>query len=45
MCDRIIGRYYWVAGPVIGRYLLADEFEELDEYPPHEDLLIRARSV
>jgi hypothetical protein len=29
----------------MGRYLLADNFEELDERADHEDLLIRARSV
>lgn len=43
--DRVIGHYYRVAGPTMGRYLLADDFEELDEHPDHEELLIRARSV
>jgi replication factor A1 len=45
MRERTLGQYYRVEGPVMGRYLLANEFEELEEYPPHEDLLIRARSV
>jgi replication factor A1 len=45
MRERTLGRYYRVAGPVMGRYLLANAFEELDGYPPHEELLIRARSV
>jgi len=45
MRERTLGHYYRVSGPVMGRYLLANEFEELDDYPPHEELLIRARSV
>jgi replication factor A1 len=45
MRDRTLGHYYRVSGPTMGRYLLADDFEELDERPTHEDLLIRARSV
>jgi len=45
MRERTLGRYYHVEGPVMGRYLLANAFEELDDYPPHEELLIRARSV
>lgn len=43
--EQTLGRYYRVAGPVIGRYLLVDEMEEIDDFPAHEDLLIRARSV
>jgi len=45
MRERTLGQYYRVEGPVMGRYLLADAFEELDDYPPHEELLIRARAV
>jgi len=45
MRDRVLGHYYRVSGPTMGRYLLADAFEELDERADHEDLLIRARSV
>jgi len=45
MRDRTLGHYYRVSGPTMGRYLLADNFEELDERADHEDLLIRARSV
>lgn len=40
-----LGQYYRVSGPVMGRYLHADEIEEVDEHPTHETLLIRARSV
>lgn len=45
MRDRTLGHYYWVSGPTMGRYLLVDDFEELDEQPTHEELLIRARSL
>lgn len=45
MRDRVLGHYYRVSGPTMGRYLLADDFEELDDQPAHDELLIRARSV
>ena len=45
MREQILGGYYRVAGPVMGRYLLVDEMDELTDQPDHEDLLIRARSV
>ncbi|MFC7097476.1 replication factor A [Halobaculum marinum] len=48
MADMIVGRYYRVRGPTFGRYVLADEFEELsgtDETVDAESLLIRARSL
>jgi hypothetical protein len=34
-----------VSGPVMGRYLLVDEFERIDHHPTPDELLIRARSV
>lgn len=40
-----LGRYYRVKGPVMGRYLLANEMEELDETPSAQDVLIKARSI
>jgi len=48
MADRIVGRYYRVRGPTLGRYVLADDFEELsgaDDTVDAESLLIRARSL
>ncbi|WP_121820258.1 replication factor A [Halostella salina] len=45
MAEDVLGRYYRVAGPVFGRYVLADEVEELDGPVDHEDALIRARSI
>ncbi|MFB6079602.1 MAG: replication factor A [Haloferacaceae archaeon] len=41
----ILGRYYRVTGPTLGRYLLFDEFEELTGPADAEDLLIRGRSM
>ena len=40
-----IGRYYRVAGPTMGRYLLADELEALSGPTDPEATLIRARSM
>lgn len=45
MRDLTLGRYYRVSGPVMGRYLLVDEFERIDHHPTPDELLIRARSV
>ena len=45
MRDQILGHYYRVSGPVMGRYLLVDEMEQIEEHTDNEDLLIRARSV
>jgi ssDNA-binding replication factor A large subunit len=44
MHKRVLGRYYRVAGPSYGRYVLADEVTE-PEQPDHEAVLIRARSI
>ena len=41
----VLGRYYRVTGPVMGRYLLANEVEELTEPVDPDDVLIRARSM
>jgi replication factor A1 len=41
----ILGRYYRVTGPRLGRYLLVDSFERLDGPVDAESLLIEARSV
>lgn len=43
--QKILGRYYRVSGPVIGRYLLADDLEALGSPETTEDLLIKARSI
>jgi replication factor A1 len=42
---RIMGRYYRITGPTLGRYVLADDFEELTGTPDAESTLIRARSI
>jgi replication factor A1 len=41
----VLGRYYQVTGPRLGRYLLVDSFERLDGPVDAESLLIEARSV
>ena len=43
--DRTMGRYYRVRGPEMGRYVLADEVEQVTEPADAEAVLIRARSV
>ncbi|WP_339104980.1 replication factor A [Haloterrigena salinisoli] len=44
--EDIVGTYYRIEGPTFGRYVLADEVEELDDGPADaEQLLIRARSM
>jgi len=45
MAEDTLGSYYRVAGPVFGRYVLADELEKRDGPADHEELLIRARSI
>lgn len=45
MRSTTIGRYYRVAGPTMGRYLLADDLEELSGPADPETTLIRARSM
>lgn len=42
---KVIGRYYRVAGPQMGRYLLANDVELLDEPTDPEEVLINARAL
>ena len=44
MTERLLGRYYRVTGPTLGRYVLANEVTEPGE-PDHEAVLIKARSI
>jgi len=44
MDQRLLGRYYRVAGPEFNRYVLADEVT-VPEQPDHEATLIKARSI
>ena len=41
----ILGRYYTVRGPTLGRYVLANEFEQHDGPADAESVLIKARSI
>ena len=41
----ILGQYYRVRGPTFGRYVLADEVEELGGPTDAEETLIKARSI
>ncbi|WP_222916167.1 replication factor A [Natrinema sp. SYSU A 869] len=43
--DDIVGTYYRIEGPTFGRYVLADDVEELDGPADPEELLIKARSM
>ncbi|WP_276254705.1 replication factor A [Halomontanus rarus] len=43
--EKIVGTYYRIEGPTFGRYVLADDVEELDGPVDAEALLIRARSM
>ncbi|WP_246998069.1 replication factor A [Halosolutus gelatinilyticus] len=43
--DQIVGTYYRIEGPTFGRYVLADDVEELDGPANAEELLIKARSM
>ncbi|MEF8830382.1 MAG: replication factor A [Halobacteriales archaeon] len=45
MRSAIVGRYYRVRGPTMGRYLLVDEAEELGGPADPEAALIRGRSM
>lgn len=42
---KTLGRYYRVTGPTLGRYLLVDDAEQLEEPTDTESTLIRARSI
>jgi len=41
----ILGRYYRVTGPTLGRYVLANEQEQLTGTVDADELLIKARSI
>ncbi|EMA48978.1 hypothetical protein [Halococcus thailandensis] len=41
----ILGEYYRVSGPQLGRYILVDEFERLGTRGDAEDILVQARSL
>ncbi|QCC58417.1 replication factor A [Natrinema thermotolerans] len=43
--EDIVGTYYRIEGPTFGRYVLADDVEELDGPIDGEELLIKARSM
>ena len=45
--EALLGRYYRVSGPTLGRYLLVDEFEQLagSTGDDAEALLVKARSI
>ncbi|APW96774.1 replication factor A [Halobiforma lacisalsi AJ5] len=45
IAEDIVGTYYRIEGPTFGRYVLADDVEELDGTIDAEDLLIKARSM
>ncbi|WP_255193524.1 replication factor A [Natronobeatus ordinarius] len=45
IADQVIGTYYRVEGPTFGRYVLADDIEELEAPADPEELLIKARSM
>ncbi|MFB6280726.1 MAG: replication factor A, partial [Haloferacaceae archaeon] len=45
MRGRILGQYYRVRGPRLGRYLLVDEFEELTGPADPDEVLVRGRSM
>ncbi|WP_049922380.1 replication factor A [Halopiger djelfimassiliensis] len=45
IADDIVGTYYRIEGPTFGRYVLADDVEELDGPADAEQLLIKARSM
>ena len=45
MRDTVLGRYYRVAGPTLGRYVLANDIETLTGSVDAESVLIKARSM
>jgi ssDNA-binding replication factor A large subunit len=45
MHEKVLGQYYRVVGPTLGRYVLANEFEELGSPADPEAVLIKARSI
>jgi len=45
MREGVLGRYYRVSGPTLGRYVLANDIEELSAPSDAEAVLIKARSM
>jgi replication factor A1 len=45
IADATLGQYYRVSGPIMGRYLLVNDFERVDQMHNPEEILIRARSI
>ncbi|WP_232686560.1 replication factor A [Halobacterium zhouii] len=45
MRDLVLGHYYRVRGPTLGRYVLANDVDELDAPTDPEAVLIKARSM
>lgn len=43
--DATLGRYYRVDGPVMGRYLLVNDFEQIEEPHDPDAILVQARSI
>jgi replication factor A1 len=43
--EKILGRYYRISGPELGRYVLADEFDQLGTRTDAEEILLTARSL
>lgn len=41
----VLGQYYRISGPELGRYVLADEFDRLGVRTDAEEVLIKARSL
>ena len=41
----LVGRYFRIEGPRVGRYVLGDDVEEVDETPDADALLMEARSA
>jgi len=41
----LVGRYFRIEGPRVGRYVLGDDVEEIDETPDADALLMEARSA
>ncbi|GAD52254.1 hypothetical protein MBEHAL_1014 [Halarchaeum acidiphilum MH1-52-1] len=45
MRETLLGTYYRVSGPTLGRYVLANDIEELNDPVDGESVLIKARSM
>jgi replication factor A1 len=45
IADATLCQYYRVSGPIMGRYLLVNDFERVDQMHDPEEILIRARSI